>query len=110
MEKESIVSTLIEEGASFEGRLSYSGTAKIAGQFKGEIFTRDQLIVSETAQVVAEVEASYVILKGQFEGNIVAHSKVVMIPPANFRGTVTTPSLKIEEGVVFEGASYVPKA
>ena len=110
MEKESIVSTLIEEGSSFEGRLSYSGTAKIAGQFKGEIFTRDQLIISETAQVVAEVEASYVILKGQFEGNIVAHSKVVMIPPANFRGTVTTPSLKIEEGVVFEGASYIPKA
>ena len=110
MEKESTVSTLIEEGSSFEGRLSYSGTAKIAGQFKGEIFTRDQLIISETAQVVAEVEASYVILKGQFEGNIVAHSKVVMIPPANFRGTVTTPSLKIEEGVVFEGASYVPKA
>jgi cytoskeletal protein CcmA (bactofilin family) len=110
MEKEAIVSTIIEEGSSFEGRLSYSGTAKIAGQFKGEIFTRDQLIISETAQVVAEVEASYVILKGQFEGNIVAHNKVVMIPPANFRGTVTTPSLKIEEGVVFEGASYVPKS
>jgi cytoskeletal protein CcmA (bactofilin family) len=110
MEKESIVSTLIEEGSSFEGRLSYSGTAKIAGQFKGEIFTRDQLIISETAQVLAEVEASHVILKGQFEGNIIAHSRVVMIPPANFRGTVTTPSLKIEEGVVFEGASYIPKA
>ncbi len=110
MEKDLVVSTLIEEGSSFEGRLSYSGTAKIAGQFKGEIFTRDQLIISETAQVVAEVEASYVILKGQFEGNIIAHNKVVMIPPANFRGTVTTPSLKIEEGVVFEGASYIPKA
>lgn len=109
MEKEMTVSTLIEEGCSFEGRLSYSGTAKISGQFKGEIFTRDQLIIAETAHVTAEVEASHVLLKGQFEGNIVAHTKVVMIPPANFRGTVTTPSLKIEEGVVFEGASYVPK-
>ena len=108
--KENTISTLIEEGASFEGRLSYSGTAKIAGHFRGEIFTRDQLVISETAFVNAEVEASYVILKGQFEGNIVAHNKVVMIPPANFKGTVTTPSLKIEEGVVFEGASYVPKA
>ena len=107
---ENSISTLIEEGASFEGRLSYSGTAKIAGHFKGEIFTRDQLIISETAFVSAEVEASQVILKGQFEGNIVAHTKVIMVPPANFRGTVTTPSLKIEEGVVFEGASYVPKA
>ena len=49
------------------------------------------------------------ILKGTFEGNIVAHNKVKMIPPAKFRGTVTTPSLKIDEGVVFEGASFVPK-
>ncbi|MFZ3230116.1 MAG: polymer-forming cytoskeletal protein [Pseudobdellovibrio sp.] len=110
MQKEQVISTLIEEGSSFEGRLSYSGTAKISGHFKGEIFTRDHLIISETATVSAEVEASHVILKGQFEGNIVAHGKVIMIPPANFRGTVTTPSLKIEEGVVFEGASYVPKA
>lgn len=110
IENELIISTLIEEGSSFEGRLSYSGTAKISGQFRGEIFTRDQLIVSETATVAAEVEANTVVLKGHFEGNIIAHSKVTMVPPANFRGTVTTPSLKIEEGVVFEGASYVPKA
>ncbi len=32
-----------------------------------------------------------------------------MNPPAIFKGTVTTPSLKIEEGVVFEGASHMPK-
>lgn len=109
MQKEQSISTLIEEGSSFEGRLSYSGTAKISGQFRGEIFTRDQLVICETASVSADIEANYVILKGNFEGNIVAHSKVVMVPPANFRGTVTTPSLKIEEGVIFEGASYVPR-
>ena len=44
------------------------------------------------------------------DGNIIATKKVTMMPPAIFRGTVTTPSLKIDEGVVFEGASYVPKA
>lgn len=109
MQNDQTISTLIEEGSSFEGRLSYSGTAKIAGQFRGEIFTRDQLVIGETASVSADIEADYVILKGNFEGNIIAHSKVIMIPPANFRGTVTTPSLKIEEGVIFEGASYVPR-
>jgi cytoskeletal protein CcmA (bactofilin family) len=65
--------------------------------------------IQETAQVRAEVEAGSVVLSGYFEGNIVAHQRVVMIPPAQFKGTVTTPSLKIEEGVLFEGASYVPK-
>ncbi len=89
--------------------MSFSGAAKISGQFIGEIFTRDELIISETGQVKAEVEAGVVVLKGTFEGNIVAHQKVTMVPPAKFRGTVTTPSLKIDEGVVFEGASFVPK-
>lgn len=110
MEKELNISTLIEESSAFEGRLSFSGTAKIAGQFKGEIYTKDHLVITETAQVHAEIEAGYVTILGNLEGNIIASKKVIMMPPAMFRGTVTTPSLKIEEGVVFEGASYVPKA
>jgi cytoskeletal protein CcmA (bactofilin family) len=103
------ISALVEEGCAFEGRMSFSGAAKISGQFTGEIFTRDELIISESGHVKAEVEAGIVILKGTFEGNIVAYNKVTMIPPAKFKGTVTTPSLKIDEGVVFEGASFVPK-
>jgi cytoskeletal protein CcmA (bactofilin family) len=110
MDKELIISTLIEENCSFEGRLSFSGTAKISGQFKGEIYTKDHVVITETAQVNAEIEAGYVTIMGSLEGNVVATKKVTMMPPAIFRGTVTTPSLKIEEGVVFEGASYVPKA
>lgn len=109
MEKELQISTLIEEASSFEGRLSFSGTAKISGQFKGEIYTKDHIVITETAHVQAEIEAGYVTIMGKLEGNVVATKKVVMMPPAIFRGTVTTPSLKIEEGVVFEGASYVPK-
>jgi len=109
MEKELNISTLIEEGSSFDGRLTFSGTAKIAGQFTGEIYTKDNLIITETAQVKAEIEAGHVTILGNLEGNIIASKKVIMMPPATFRGTVTTPSLKIEEGVVFEGASYVPK-
>jgi cytoskeletal protein CcmA (bactofilin family) len=110
VEKELNISTIIENGSSFEGRLSFSGTAKIAGQFKGEIYTKDHVVITETGQVYAEIEAGYVTILGNLEGNIVASKKIIMMPPAVFRGTVTTPSLKIEEGVVFEGASYVPKA
>jgi cytoskeletal protein CcmA (bactofilin family) len=109
MTENQIISAIIEEGCSMEGRMSFSGAAKISGQFTGEIYTRDELIIAETAQVKAEVEAGTVTLKGYFEGNILAHGKVTMIPPAQFKGTVTTPSLKIDEGVIFEGASYVPK-
>lgn len=104
------ISAIVEEGCSIEGRMSFSGTAKISGQFNGEIFSRDELIITETGFVKADVEVGSITVKGTFEGNITAHVKVIMLPPAHFRGTVTAPSLKIEEGVVFEGASYIPKS
>lgn len=103
------ISAIVEEGCTIEGRMSFSGTAKISGQFSGEIFSRDELIITETGFVKADVEVGSIIVKGTFEGNITAYNKVIMLPPARFKGTVTAPSLKIEEGVVFEGASYIPK-
>jgi cytoskeletal protein CcmA (bactofilin family) len=35
------ISAIIEEGCSLEGRMSFSGAAKISGQFVGEIYTRN---------------------------------------------------------------------
>ncbi len=103
------VTALLDKGASFEGRLTFEGTVQIGGDFKGEIFTKDTLVIGETARVVAQIEADTIVLSGHVEGNLFARTKVIMQPPAVFKGTVTSPSLKIEEGVVFEGASHMPK-
>lgn len=104
------ITAILDKGASFEGKLTFEGTAQIGGEFKGEIFTKDTLIINKGATVTAQIEAETIIISGRLEGNIFARKRVVMHPPAVFKGTVTTPSLKIEEGVVFEGASYMPKS
>jgi cytoskeletal protein CcmA (bactofilin family) len=104
------VTALLDQGASFDGRLTFEGTVRIGGHFKGEIFTNDTLVINPGAQVEAQIEADTVIISGSVRGNIFARRKVVMHPPATFRGTVTTPSLRIDEGVVFEGASYMPRS
>lgn len=103
------VTALLDHGVSFEGKLTFEGTVRIGGEFKGEIFTRDTLVVDEGAVVEAEIEAELVIICGTVKGNVFARRQVVMHPPAFFKGTVTTPSLRIDEGVVFEGVSYMPK-
>lgn len=103
------VTALIDQGASFEGQLTFEGTVRISGKFKGEIFTKDTLVIDTGAEVEAQIEADVVIISGQLKGNVFARRRVQMFPPAVFKGTVTTPSLKIEEGVVFEGATYMPK-
>ncbi len=103
------VTALLDHGAAFEGRLTFEGTVRIGGAFRGEIFTNDTLVVNPGARVEAQIEADTVIISGLVKGNIFARRKVIMHPPAIFQGTVTSPSLRIEEGVVFEGASYMPK-
>ncbi|MES3036803.1 MAG: polymer-forming cytoskeletal protein [Bdellovibrionota bacterium] len=102
------ITALLDEGSYFEGKLTFEGAAQISGEFKGEIFTHDTVIINESALVVAQIEAETVIIKGKVEGNLFARKRVIMLPPAVFKGTVTSPSLKIEEGVVFEGASFIP--
>lgn len=103
------VTAILDKGAKFDGKLTFEGTVQIGGEFTGEIFTKDTLVINEGSFVQAQVEADSIIISGRVEGNIFARRRVIMHPPAVFRGTVTTPSLKIEEGVVFEGASYMPK-
>ena len=103
------ITALLESGAQFDGKLTFEGTVRISGAFKGEIFTKDTLIVGPGASVEAQIEAENVIISGSVKGNIFARQKVVMHPPARFQGTVTTPSLRIDEGVLFEGASYMSK-
>lgn len=104
------VTAILDRGASFEGKLTFEGTVQIGGSFKGEIFTKDTLVVNVGAHVQAQIEAETIIIAGRVEGNLFARRRVIMNPPAVFRGTVTSPSLKIDEGVVFEGASYMPKS
>lgn len=104
------VTALLDQGATFEGKLTFEGTVRIGGHFKGEIFTQDTLVINPGALVEAQIEADIVIVSGHLVGNVFARRRVVMHPPAVFRGTVTSPSLRIDEGVTFEGASYMPKA
>lgn len=104
------VTAILDKGTQFEGKLSFEGTVQIGGEFKGEIYSNDTLIVNESALITAQIEAETIIINGRVEGNLFAKKRVIMHPPAVFRGTVTSPSLRIDEGVVFEGASYMPKA
>ena len=103
------ITGLLQEGTSFEGRLSFEGALKIGGQFRGEIISDGVLIVDETAEVEANIKVSEVIIKGKVTGDISATKVICMHAPAHFKGSVSTPNLKIDEGVHFDGSSSPPK-
>lgn len=103
--EETEVRAILNQGAFFEGKLSFYGTVRIAGQFKGEIQSEGTLIIDSTAKVEAKINIKTLILTGHLSGEVCASEQVKMFPPAHFKGEVVSPSLKIEEGVIFEGSS-----
>lgn len=99
------VTGVLDQGCEFEGKLCFQGTVRIGGSFKGEIFTPDTLVISEGAHVNGQIEAGVVIISGEVSGTVRAKHRVEIHRPAVFRGDILTPSLSVDEGVIFEGSS-----
>ncbi len=100
---------VLDRGSEFEGTLSFEGTFRIGGVFRGHIITNDILIISEGARVEAEIEAGTLVINGDFTGNVNAKNRVEIHKPAIFRGNIQTPSLMVDDGVVFEGTSQMSR-
>ena len=99
------VSGVLDRGCEFEGKLCFQGTVRIGGVFRGEIFTPDTLVISEGARVNGQIEAGVVIISGEMNGTVRAKHRVEIHRPAIFRGDILTPSLSVDDGVIFEGSS-----
>src|SRR5512136_2687467 len=97
------VTTLLGKGSEFEGKLSFEGTVRVDGKLTGEIFTDDALVVGEGAEVNAEVTVGAIVVQGIVRGNITAKRSVEIHSPGRVKGNISTPSLFIEKGVLFDG-------
>jgi cytoskeletal protein CcmA (bactofilin family) len=97
------VTTLLGRGSEFEGKLSFEGTVRIDGKLTGEIFSDDVLIIGEGADVKAEINVGSIVIEGNVQGNIIAKRSVEIHTPGKVRGNITTPSLYVEKGVIFDG-------
>jgi cytoskeletal protein CcmA (bactofilin family) len=104
------ITTLLGRGAAFEGKLTFDGTVRIDGRFKGEVFSDDVLVIGEGAHVEAEIDIGEVIIQGTVVGNIKAKRSIEIHAPGRVKGDVHTPSLQIDKGVMFEGRSFMEGA
>ncbi len=98
------IKAFLGEGTDFKGVLTFEGTVRIDGKMEGEIHTKDMLIVGESAVVSAEINVNTIAISGVVRGNINASGKIEIHRPGKLFGNVKTPSLFVEEGVIFEGS------
>jgi cytoskeletal protein CcmA (bactofilin family) len=97
------LTAFIDQGSSFEGKLSFKDTVRIDGHFSGQITSENTLVVGETGVIEADIRSQTVIVSGTIHGNLVAAKRVVLHKSARVDGDVETPSLVMEEGAVLNG-------
>jgi cytoskeletal protein CcmA (bactofilin family) len=97
------LNSIMGRGSSMSGNVKAEGSIRIDGQFEGTLESGDTLVVGKEGTVHGDVVVKRAVIGGRFEGNIHASVKVELHGGCEMFGEVVTPSLIIEEGVVFEG-------
>jgi cytoskeletal protein CcmA (bactofilin family) len=101
---------VLGRGVRLEGKLTFAGTVRIDATFVGSIVTDDVLVVGETARIDANITCGTIVVHGEVNGNIQAKNGVEIHGGAKVRGDVEAPSLMVEKGAFFQGASRMDPA
>jgi cytoskeletal protein CcmA (bactofilin family) len=107
--EEEEVRAFLGKGAEFNGKLMFSGSVRIDGDFKGDIFGNGTLVIGEGAEIEADIHVDSVLISGMVRGQIEGKKSVKIYSPGQLHGDVNTPSFSIEEGAFFEGNSHMTR-
>ena len=97
------LSAFIDQGSTFEGKLTFKDTVRIDGCFTGEIASENTLIVGESGEINATIRSTTVVVSGVVTGNVHASRQVVLHKTGKVDGDIETPSIIVEEGATFNG-------
>ncbi|MDO3378223.1 bactofilin family protein [Geoalkalibacter halelectricus] len=107
--EKSDIKAFLGPGSQFEGKLAFTEIVRLDGLFRGEISSKDTLIVGQTGELQAEIKVGTLILSGKLKGNVTAAARVELRAPAEVEGNIATPLLTVEEGVIFNGSLEMVK-
>ena len=97
------ISAYLGKETFFEGKMTFEGVFRLDGRFEGEIFDSGTLIVGETASVKGKVGLNTIVVNGVVEGEVYAKTRVEIHSMGKVYGSLSTPTLMINEGGIFEG-------
>ena len=112
MGKRGEMTAFLGKDTDFKGKLTFHGTVRIDGHFKGEISsTNGTLIIGEGGVVDANVHISYVVISGEIRGDVIADKRIDILERGKVFGNIQAPTIVIDEGAIFEGncRMYQPK-
>ena len=95
--------SLVDRHSSFDGNFRSQRDLRVEGELKGNVICEGTLFVSEGATIAASVEAEHVTVAGELAGEIRCRGRLQILPSGRVRASVSTGSLVIQEGAIYEG-------
>ncbi|HEX9901671.1 MAG TPA: polymer-forming cytoskeletal protein [Acidobacteriota bacterium] len=96
------ITGFFDKDSEFKGELTFRGSFRIDGNFKGKIESETMLIIGETGLVEADVHVGQIIINGEMKGTIQARDRVEIHNKGRVIGNIATPRLVVEEGAYLE--------
>lgn len=99
--------TIVGQGAKLEGTVVSAGSLRIDGQIKGQVNADGDVMLSPQSSVEADIRAQNVSVAGRFKGSIVVKGRAEIARGGRVDGNVTSKTLVVEEGAIFQGQSIM---
>jgi cytoskeletal protein CcmA (bactofilin family) len=98
---------VIARDARWKGSLTIPDSVRIDGQFNGDIDAKGTVFISDGATVEAKIKATYVVIGGNFRGEVRCSERTELLARAKVLGDVITKLFTIHEGAVIDGSIHM---
>ncbi len=103
------IEAILGPRATFDGQLRCDGSVRIDGTVEGGLVeTPANVLITESARVMAEIHARTVSIAGAYKGTIIA-DRVELLEGGHLWGTINVRSFLLDEGAHFEGELIMRK-
>lgn len=94
--------TVIGSNTQFEGTFNSSGNVRMDGEFAGSLEISGNILVGESAEIRADINARNISIAGTVRGNV-SGNKVQLLRTGRIWGDISASALTTEEGAFIDG-------
>lgn len=102
--------TLISAGTVLKGDVKSENDLRIDGTIQGDVHSHAKVVVGPSGVVEGNIEGVHADISGRLVGNVVVKETVQLRDKCQVQGNITSASLQIEAGALFNGQSQMGPA
>lgn len=100
---EPVITSKLGKSLQLKGELHAQEEVVIEGKVEGTIKSDGTVVIGKSGQVIADIKAREIIIKGEVTGNVTGIEKVEIIPLGILNGNIVSQRVVLAEGAVFKG-------